>query len=76
MLIPVPSGDHINWEQETDFVDKMVERLEKRGFPQLREAVVWQKVRTPNDSMREGLFEGGSFGLALICFNQVCFARK
>ncbi|WP_435382680.1 phytoene desaturase family protein [Bacillus altitudinis] len=73
MLIPVPSGDHINWEQETDFVDKMVERLEKRGFPQLREAVVWQKVRTPNDSMREGLFEGGSFGLAPNLFQSGVF---
>ncbi|CAM5551874.1 capsular biosynthesis protein CpsH [Bacillus safensis FO-36b] [Bacillus safensis subsp. safensis] len=42
----------------------MVDVLEKRGFPRLRESIVWKKVRTPNDSLREGLFEGGSFGLA------------
>lgn len=73
MLIPVPSGDHINWEEETDFVEKMVDRLEKRGFPRLRESIVWKKIRTPNDSLREGLFEGGGFGLAPNLFQSGVF---
>ncbi|WP_353856167.1 phytoene desaturase family protein [Bacillus sp. Bos-x628] len=73
MLIPVPSGNHINWAEETDFVEKMIDRLEKRGFPQLRESIVWKKVKTPNDSLREGLFEGGSFGLAPNLFQSGVF---
>ncbi|MDM5297459.1 phytoene desaturase family protein [Bacillus pumilus] len=73
MLIPVPSGQHINWAEETDFVEEMIDRLEKRGFPQLRESIVWKKVRTPNDSMRDGLFEGGSFGLAPNLFQSGVF---
>ncbi|MFS0655978.1 phytoene desaturase family protein [Bacillus sp. 179-C3.3 HS] len=73
MLIPVPSGQHIHWAEETDFVEKMLDRLEERGFPQLRDSIVWKKVRTPNDSMREGLFEGGSFGLAPNLFQSGVF---
>lgn len=73
MLVPVPSGDHINWEEEPEFVENMVDVLEKRGFPRLRESIVWKKVRTPNDSLREGLFEGGSFGLAPNLFQSGVF---
>ncbi|MCD7034912.1 phytoene desaturase [Metabacillus sp. GX 13764] len=63
-LVPVPSGEGINWKEQDAFIEKMIDELEKRGFPGLREAILWQKVKTPLDAMKEGLFDGGSFGLA------------
>ncbi|XQY92756.1 phytoene desaturase family protein [Metabacillus sp. HB246100] len=72
-LIPVPSGTHIDWSKEHEFIEDIVEELEKRGYPNLRDHIVWQKVRTPNDSVQDGLFEGGSFGIAPILFQSGVF---
>ncbi|MBS2968315.1 phytoene desaturase [Metabacillus sp. KIGAM252] len=72
-LIPVPSGGHIDWEQQTEFTESIIQKLEARGFPGLRNHIVWKKVKTPNDAKREGLFEGGSFGLAPSLFQSGVF---
>ncbi|MTH53308.1 phytoene desaturase [Bacillus mangrovi] len=72
-LIPVPSGNHIDWDAQSGFIDQIIEKLEEKGFPGLREHIVWKKVKTPNDAKREGLFEGGSFGLAPVLFQSGVF---
>jgi phytoene desaturase len=65
VLVPVPSGDGGAWETMREaFADRILEELERRGFPGLREAVEWRKVRTPHEAKQEGLYQGGSFGLA------------
>ncbi|MGM0845757.1 MAG: phytoene desaturase family protein [Bacillota bacterium] len=63
-LIPVPSGDKINWNNQEEFIDRILEEIETRGFPGLRDAVEWMEVRTPEDDQQDGLFQGGSFGIA------------
>jgi phytoene desaturase len=64
VLVPVPSGTHINWEKETAFQERMLNEIERRAFPKLREAVEWMEVRTPKEAAQFGLYEGGSFGIA------------
>jgi phytoene desaturase len=64
-LIPVPSGNKINWTEEGSlFADRILSILEDRGFPRLRSRIRWLKIRTPADAQADGLFQGGSFGLA------------
>ncbi|ANE47250.1 capsular biosynthesis protein CpsH [Paenibacillus swuensis] len=66
MLIPVPPAvSGVHWDEEVPaLVDRVLQLAEERLFPGLREAIVWQQVRTPIDAVREGLYGGGSFGLA------------
>lgn len=67
VLIPVPDAQGVDWDQETSpLVEKVLEEAQRRGYDQLREHIVWQKVRTPQDAARDGLFGGGSFGIAPI----------
>lgn len=64
-LIPVPSCKEIDWDAEAEpLVSKVLVDAEKRGFPGLAAHTVWRKVRTPVDAAKEGLFGGGSFGIA------------
>ncbi|KGX91600.1 capsular polysaccharide biosynthesis protein CpsH [Pontibacillus halophilus JSM 076056 = DSM 19796] len=72
-LVPVPSGDHIDWENETEFVERILDELEARGYPDLRKHIQWMKVKTPNEAKREGLFDGGSFGIAPTLFQSGVF---
>lgn len=65
LLVPVPSGKHISWDYiADDLADYAIEEVERRGFPELREAIEWKQIRTPKQAMKDGLFQGGSFGLA------------
>jgi phytoene desaturase len=64
VLVPVPSETSIDWANQDAFVEDIILRLEKKGFPNLREKILWKKVRTPKDALREGLYAGGSFGIA------------
>ncbi|WP_429309793.1 FAD-dependent oxidoreductase [Paenibacillus mucilaginosus] len=64
VLVPVPSGGGVDWSGREAVVDAVLRSLERRGFPGLRAAVEWMKVRTPEDALAEGLFGGGSFGIA------------
>lgn len=64
-LVPVPSGDHINWEQQQDLlVERVLHKAEKTLLPGLLESIEWMKVRTPADASQAGLYQGGSFGIA------------
>ncbi|MFS0786377.1 phytoene desaturase family protein [Shouchella sp. 1P09AA] len=61
-LIPIPA------KMKTDdchkLVETVLEQLEKRAFPDLQTHIEWLDVRTPKDAEAQGLYEGGSFGLA------------
>jgi phytoene dehydrogenase-like protein len=72
-LVPVPSGGHIDWSNQQDFVDRVIRTLEEKGFEELRKEIEWVKVRTPNDAQAFGLYEGGSFGIAPELFQSGVF---
>lgn len=73
VLVPVPSGSHIDWSKETDFIKKMLKNIEARAFPGLTEKMQWMEVRTPQDAEQDGLFQGGSFGIAPSLFQSGVF---
>ncbi|WP_078553115.1 phytoene desaturase family protein [Bacillus alkalicellulosilyticus] len=64
MLVPVPVNSEINWKKISSYVDKVIDEVENRGFPNLRKSILWKEVRTPKDAENEGLYMGGSFGIA------------
>jgi phytoene desaturase len=66
MLVPVPAGNHqVDWANvKQKLADQVICMAEQRLFPDLRNHIQWQKVRTPEDAEREGLYLGGSFGIA------------
>lgn len=65
VLVPMPSGEAVSWEKVHDeWVGWLLDQLEQRAFPQLRQRIRWLRVRTPQEAQAQGLFEGGSFGLA------------
>ncbi|PYE50719.1 phytoene desaturase [Paenibacillus barcinonensis] len=68
-LIPVPDAEGVNWEEESEaLAERVLEEAEQRGFPGLRAALRWKKLRTPADAARDGLYGGGSFGIAPVLF--------
>ncbi|MCG1020062.1 phytoene desaturase family protein [Sutcliffiella horikoshii] len=73
VLVPVPSGSHIDWSLETVFMEKMLKNIEERAFPGLSDKMEWMEVRTPNDAEQDGLFQGGSFGIAPSLFQSGVF---
>ncbi|MQR96050.1 phytoene desaturase family protein [Fictibacillus phosphorivorans] len=65
VLVPVPSGETVDWELEKQsYADFIIDSLEKRGYPGLKDSIVWSEIRTPNDALTDGLYQGGSFGIA------------
>lgn len=72
VLVPVPSGQHIEWEKQTHFKELILDKVDQL-FPNIREHIVWEKVKTPNEAAKEGMFEGGSFGLAPTLFQSAAF---
>lgn len=65
VLIPAPALGRPDWKRDTPaLVDRVLEEAEHRGFPGLRKSVSWMEIRTPEDAAAEGLFRGGSFGIA------------
>ncbi|HSI67900.1 MAG TPA: phytoene desaturase family protein [Planococcus sp. (in: firmicutes)] len=64
VLIPVPSGTDIQWGEEKEWIDGVVDRVEELAFPHFKEAIEWMEVRTPTEAEAAGLFKGGSFGIA------------
>lgn len=72
-LVPVPSGHNIDWDTESAFMDRIIDTLEQKGFPGLRQAIEWKQIRTPKDAYEFGLYEGGSFGIAPELFQSGVF---
>ncbi|MDO7906495.1 phytoene desaturase family protein [Paenibacillus sp. JX-17] len=66
-LIPVPFNNGLSWEQETPaLVERVLAAAEERGLTDLRRHITWSRVRTPLEAERDGLYGGGSFGIAPI----------
>lgn len=64
-LVPVPAAPDKNWEEIAGaLADKVMADAEKRGFPGLAASVIWRRLRTPADAEQEGMYGGGSFGIA------------
>lgn len=72
-LIPVPVGASVDWSKKDELVQYVIDELEARGFPDLRNQINWMKVRTPEEAKREGLYAGGSFGIAPTLFQSGVF---
>ncbi|WP_163150561.1 NAD(P)/FAD-dependent oxidoreductase [Anoxybacillus sp. MB8] len=68
VLIPVPAGRHIDWTKQDRWIARIVDEVEKRAFPNVKQAIEWMHVRTPLDAHREGLYDGGMFGIAPTLF--------
>ncbi|BBI33631.1 phytoene desaturase family protein [Cohnella abietis] len=74
VLIPVPSIGKVNWSEETPaLVDYVLDNMQQRAFPGLREAMIQMVVRTPEDASADGLYQGGSFGIAPILTQSAAF---
>jgi phytoene desaturase len=65
-LIPVPTGVSFSTEEVDRLVRHVLDKAEAAHFSGLQEAIEWQKIRTPEDAEREGLYQGGGFGVAPI----------
>lgn len=64
-LVPVPPGTDRDWEALAgELADRVLADAEKRGFPGLGDSIIWRRLRTPADAEKEGLYGGGSFGIA------------
>ncbi|WP_042202377.1 phytoene desaturase family protein [Paenibacillus camerounensis] len=64
-LIPVPADPELDWDTLAgSLAERVLEDAEQRGFPGLKSSLVWKKLRTPADAHKEGLYGGGSFGIA------------
>lgn len=64
-LVPVPAAPDKNWEEIAGaLADKVMADAEKRGFSGLAASVIWRRLRTPADAEQEGMYGGGSFGIA------------
>lgn len=72
-LIPVPAGSDVDWANEKEWIDSVIDRMEELSFPGLREATEWMEVRTPTDAETFGLFRGGSFGIGPTLFQSGVF---
>ncbi|WP_435171306.1 phytoene desaturase family protein [Paenibacillus glycanilyticus] len=67
MLVPVPSDEYIDWSKAAEpLKERVMQEAERRGFPGLQDSVEWLELRTPADARRDGLYGGGSFGIAPI----------
>ena len=63
-LIPVPATIRMGEKDKERLVDYALREAEVRAFPGLRASVRELVCRTPEDAERDGLYGGGSFGIA------------
>ncbi|GGM40732.1 dehydrosqualene desaturase [Paraliobacillus quinghaiensis] len=64
LLIPVPANMKEDAKAIERLIETQIDRVEQTCFPELRNSIEWKDVRTPRDAEAEGLFQGGSFGIA------------
>ncbi|SFJ90396.1 phytoene desaturase [Halobacillus dabanensis] len=72
-LIPVPTGEEVDWSSKEDLIQAVLDQMEQKGFPDLRAHMEWMHVRTPEDAEKDGLYAGGSFGIAPTLFQSGVF---
>ncbi|SER47212.1 phytoene desaturase family protein [Salipaludibacillus aurantiacus] len=73
LLIPVPASGEITREEYLTYADRIIDQLSKRLDTGLKEKIIWKEVRTPIEAKRDGLFDGGSFGIAPTLFQSGVF---
>ncbi|WP_026689378.1 phytoene desaturase family protein [Alteribacter aurantiacus] len=73
VLVPVPSGDSLSEKEYEEYAEKIMDSLEQRMDKDIRKKLVWKKMKTPIEAKKEGLFDGGSFGLAPSLFQSGVF---
>lgn len=65
VLIPVPVSGNLDWKGASESLSNYVlDAMENRGFEELRKRITWMKVTTQEEAKQEGLYSGGSFGIA------------
>lgn len=70
VLVPVPSLQHdLDWATLGEqLAERVLADAEKRLYPGLRAHIQWKHIRTPQDAAKDGLYLGGSFGIAPTLF--------
>ncbi|TVP82783.1 MAG: phytoene desaturase [Alkalicoccus sp.] len=64
VLVPVPAGRHITRKEYQDYATLIKRKLIEKVDINLELKTVWEHVRSPYEAKIDGLFSGGSFGLA------------
>ncbi len=66
VLVPVSNTNgKIDWEQSKEkFCDRIIERLDKIGFSDVKERIRSQTIITPDDWQTGGIYRGAVFNLA------------
>ncbi|SER45317.1 phytoene desaturase family protein [Salisediminibacterium halotolerans] len=65
ILVPVPAACYnISRSEYLQLAEKMIGEVTERVDREFREKIVWRETRTPLEAENEGMFAGGSFGLA------------
>lgn len=65
VLVPVPASEKIDWEDASGYLSSYIlDTMEESGFDDLRGRLNWMETRTPDQARQEGLYAGGSFGIA------------
>lgn len=73
-LVPVPAGKGIDWDVEgRKLAETIIDQMELQGFPNLRKHLIWKQIKTPEMARKEGLYHGGSFGIAPSLFQSAVF---
>ncbi|MFA9557964.1 phytoene desaturase family protein [Evansella sp. AB-rgal1] len=73
ILVPVPSNTSISRDDYDKFAEKILDVLSERLNDNLLEKLLWKKMRTPHEAKADGLFGGGSFGIAPTLFQSGVF---
>ncbi|TMW73699.1 phytoene desaturase family protein [Alteribacter natronophilus] len=73
VLVPVPAGDTVTEEEYAEYAEMILDRMEERLDGKLRQKILWKDIRTPHEASQEGLFQGGSFGIAPSLFQSGVF---
>ncbi|MFC4355441.1 phytoene desaturase family protein [Chryseomicrobium palamuruense] len=66
VLVPVPAGSDVAWNDVDEWREGIIDRLEMNGYEGLRDHTEWMEIRTPETAKQEGYFQGGNFGIAPI----------
>ncbi|CAM3805715.1 phytoene desaturase family protein [Alkalicoccus chagannorensis] len=64
ILIPVPPASADTEEAFYAYADRIREEIFSRIHPDFASLIEWEEWKTPHDAEREGMFDGGSFGIA------------
>ncbi|WP_041122149.1 phytoene desaturase family protein [Jeotgalibacillus alimentarius] len=69
VLVPVPPEIDQDWDAvKHTLSDQILDSMEKAGFESLKSRMEWVDIRTPEEAKQEGLYAGGSFGIAPALF--------